>query len=165
MTAIVNATLVMRDHLIEDGAVLMEDGKILAFGADVQIPEGCEKIDAGGLYVGPGLVDIHTHAGGDHWFYEAPLEAAKHHLRHGTTTVLATLYFNMTDRELVENTRIIQQAMTHPEGANIAGFYTEAPYMNPKFGCDRENNPWKGPIRREEYMPIWSRWAQMPRSG
>ena len=154
MTAIVNATLVMRDHLIEDATLLMGDGKILAFGADVQIPEGCTIVDAGGLYVGPGLVDIHTHAGGDHWFYEAPLEAAKHHLRHGTTTVLATLYFNMTGQELVENTRIIQQAMTQPEGANIAGFYTEAPYMNPKFGCDRENNPWKGPIRREEYMPI-----------
>ena len=124
MTAIIHATLVMRDHLIEDAALLMEDGKILAFGPDVQIPADCQVIDAGGLYVGPGLVDIHTHAGGEHWFYEAPLAAAKHHLRHGTTTVLATLYFNMTRQELVENTRIIQKAMTQPEGANIAGFYT-----------------------------------------
>ena len=154
MTAVIHATLVMRDHLIEDATVLMEDGKILAFGENVQVSAGCEVIDAGGLYVGPGLVDIHTHAGGEHWFYASPLAAAKHHLRHGTTTVLATLYFNMTGQELVENTRIIQRAMTQPEGANIAGFYTEAPYMNPKFGCDRESNPWKGPIRREDYLPI-----------
>jgi N-acetylglucosamine-6-phosphate deacetylase len=26
--------------------------------------------------------------------------------------------------------------------------------MNPKFGANREKNPWKGPIRREEYLPI-----------
>jgi N-acetylglucosamine-6-phosphate deacetylase len=30
----------------------------------------------------------------------------------------------------------------------------EAPYMNPKFGADRENNPWKGPIRKEEYQCV-----------
>jgi len=106
------------------------------------------------LFVGPGLVDIHTHAGGPHWFYDEPLEAAQLHLAHGTTTVLATLYFNMTQEELVKNTVTIQNAMKTPEGANIAGFYTEAPYMNPKFGCDRENNPWKGPICREEYLPV-----------
>ena len=26
--------------------------------------------------------------------------------------------------------------------------------MNPKFGCDRENNPWKGDIRREDYKKL-----------
>ncbi|MBR4769247.1 MAG: amidohydrolase family protein, partial [Lachnospiraceae bacterium] len=30
----------------------------------------------------------------------------------------------------------------------------EAPYMNPKFGADRENNPWNGPVCRDDYMPI-----------
>ena len=154
MLAIKNATLIMRDHLIEDGVLLIQDGKILDFGENLSIPEGAEILDAKGLYVGPGLVDIHTHAGGSYWFYEEPLKAAKVHLSHGTTTVLATLYFNMTQKELVENTRAIQAAMKQPEGANIAGFYTEAPYMNPKFGCDRESNPWQGPICREDYLPI-----------
>ena len=32
MTAIINATLVMRDHLIPNGVLLMEDGKIVSFG-------------------------------------------------------------------------------------------------------------------------------------
>ena len=26
--------------------------------------------------------------------------------------------------------------------------------MNPKFGADREGNPWKGPIRKEDYQPL-----------
>ena len=50
MTAIINATLVMRDHLIPNGVLLMDGGKITAFGESrkMEIPEGCEIIDAEG---------------------------------------------------------------------------------------------------------------------
>ena len=156
MIAIKNATLVMRDHLIPEAVLFVEDGMIAGYGEmrTTPIPEGCEIIDAEGLYVGPGLVDIHNHAGGGHWFYDEPIEAAKFNLAHGTTSVLATLYFNMNGQQLVEQAKLVQEAMKQPEGANIAGFYMEAPYMNPKFGADRENNPWKGPICREEYQPV-----------
>ena len=156
MTAIINATLVMKDHLIVDGALLYEDGKIVDFGEmrNMVLPEGCEIIDAEGLFVGPGLVDMHNHSGGGHWFYDEPEKAAQFNLEHGTTSVLATLYFNMNGEQLVEQAKCVQAAMKKPEGANIAGFYMECPYMNPKFGADRENNPWKGPIKKEEYQPI-----------
>ena len=30
----------------------------------------------------------------------------------------------------------------------------ETPYMNPKFGADREANPWKGPICKADYQPL-----------
>ena len=30
----------------------------------------------------------------------------------------------------------------------------EAPYMNPKFGANRENNPWRGDICREDYIEL-----------
>ena len=55
MLAIKNATLVMRDHYITNAVILMEDGKIADFGEarNLPIPEGCEVIDAEGLYVGP----------------------------------------------------------------------------------------------------------------
>ena len=156
MIAIKNATLVMQDHLIPDAVLLIEDGKIADFGEmrNMSIPADCQQIDAQGLYVGPGLVDIHNHAGGGHWFYDEPIEAAQFNLQHGTTSVLATLYFNMNGQQLVEQAITVQKAMQMPEGANIAGFYMEAPYMNPKFGADRENNPWKGPICREAYQPV-----------
>ena len=156
MKAITNATLVMKDHLICDGVLLIEDGKIVDFGEmrTLKVPEGCEILDAQGLYVGPGLVDIHTHAGGGKWFYEDPVHAARFNLTHGTTTVLPTLYFSSPQEELLEQIERVQQAMKTPEGANMAGFYMEAPYMNPKFGADRENNPWQGPIRRVDYLPL-----------
>jgi imidazolonepropionase-like amidohydrolase len=56
----------MPDHLIPKGVLVMEDGRIRAYGEErkVRIPEGCRIVDAKGLYVGPGFVDIHSHAGG-----------------------------------------------------------------------------------------------------
>ena len=155
MTAIINAVLVMRDHLIPNGVLLMEDGKITAFGESrkMEIPEGCEIIDAEGKYVGPGFVDIHTHSDGKVFFYDDP-KAVGHHLKHGTTTILAALYFSMTTEEFVDAMGKIREAMKDPDCKNLCGIYMEGPYMNPKFGCDKEHNPWIGPVDREKYQPI-----------
>ena len=68
MLAITNAIIVMTDHYIYDGTVLVEDGKIVEFGRKVKIPEGAEILDVNGAYVGPGLIDIHTHADGETFF-------------------------------------------------------------------------------------------------
>ena len=156
MKAIINAELVMRNHTIPEAVLFMEDGIITGFGEmrNTPIPDGCEIIDAQGLYVGPGFVDIHTHAGGGKWFYEHPIEAAQANLACGTTSVMPTLYFNMNAQQLVEQAKLVQEAMKQPGGETIVGFYMEAPYMNPKFGADRENNPWKGPICKEEYQCV-----------
>ena len=156
MIAIKNATLVMKDHLIPEAVLFIEDGVIAGFGEmrSTPIPADCQIVDAEGLYVGPGFVDMHNHAGGRHWFYDEPIEAAQFNLEHGTTSILATLYFNMNKDQLLEQIETVQKAMKQPEGANIAGFYMETPYMNPKFGADRENNPWKGPVDPANYMPL-----------
>ena len=48
---------------IEDGTVLIHDGKIAAVGATVSIPAGAQVIDAKGLQVYPGLFDPVTQMG------------------------------------------------------------------------------------------------------
>jgi imidazolonepropionase-like amidohydrolase len=48
---------------IEDGTVLIHDGKIAAVGAAVAIPAGAQVIDAKGLQVYPGLFDSVTQMG------------------------------------------------------------------------------------------------------
>ena len=45
------------------GSILVEDGRILRIGADVQPPEGCAVIDASGREVYPGFIDAHSHLG------------------------------------------------------------------------------------------------------
>ncbi len=156
MKAIINATLVMRDHFIPDAVLLIEDGKIVDFGEarKLAVPEGCEIIDAAGNYVGPGFVDIHTHSDGYVFFQDEPERASQHHLKHGTTTCLPALYYSMDTKAYVEAIATLREAMKKPECKNIGGLYMEGPYLNPKFGCDRESNPWKGPVDKAKHQPI-----------
>jgi imidazolonepropionase-like amidohydrolase len=46
---------------IENGTVLIEDGKISAVGSGVAAPDGAEIVDARGKWVLPGLIDAHSH--------------------------------------------------------------------------------------------------------
>ena len=73
MLAIKNAVLVMPDHNIPNATLLVEDGKIVNFGKKLPIPEDAEILDAQGNFVGPGLIDIHTHADGTAYFHDDPV--------------------------------------------------------------------------------------------
>jgi cytosine/adenosine deaminase-related metal-dependent hydrolase len=53
-------TLVMPETVIEDGTVLIEDGRIVASGAHVKLPAGT-KVVATGAIIAPGLIDLHNH--------------------------------------------------------------------------------------------------------
>lgn len=48
---------------IQNGTVLMRDGKIIAVGADVAVPSGAQRIDATGKIVTPGFIDASTTLG------------------------------------------------------------------------------------------------------
>ncbi len=48
---------------IEQGTVLIEDGRISAAGASVAVPDGAEVVDAAGSWVLPGFIDAHAHVG------------------------------------------------------------------------------------------------------
>ena len=62
MRAIINGTIMTITHgVIQDGMVLIEDGKVKEAGKRHSLPEYCEIIDAHGGVVTPGLIDCHTH--------------------------------------------------------------------------------------------------------
>jgi imidazolonepropionase-like amidohydrolase len=48
---------------IDEGNVLIENGKIVSVGAHVDIPTGAEIIDAAGKWVLPGMIEAHTTLG------------------------------------------------------------------------------------------------------
>jgi imidazolonepropionase-like amidohydrolase len=52
-------------HPIDDGTVLIRDGKIVAIGRtrDVKVPDGFERKDLGDAWLVPGFVDLHCHVG------------------------------------------------------------------------------------------------------
>ena len=152
MKAIVNANLVLEDRILENGAILTDKGRIVSFGPmdEVEIPREAEVYDAQGKLLGPGFVDIHCHGGNGVMFDADPARAAAHFLAHGETTVLATLYYNLSYDEMLSAIRRIQDAMRQGSAPAIGGIYMEGPYMNPKYGASPEKNQWRGPINPEE---------------
>ena len=62
--AIVNAKAVLRNGILPNATILIKNDRIYAVGKDLPIPEGAQIIDANGMWVGPGFVDIHVHGDG-----------------------------------------------------------------------------------------------------
>ena len=151
--AITNTNIVMPDYMIRDGSIIIEDGKIVDFGRNINI-DGIECYDAKGAYTGPGLIDVHTHADGYTFFTEDAKKVADTLLSHGITDCMPALYFSATKEVLIDQINELKAIAKSGDAPNILGLYMEAPYMNPKFGCNRENNPWRYPIDKKDYYEV-----------
>ena len=63
-TAIVGATVLNgAGAQIDNGVVLIRDGKIEAVGPGLAVPAGYETVDGRGRWVTPGIIDAHSHLG------------------------------------------------------------------------------------------------------
>lgn len=134
-----NGTIVTADRLIPNGLVHIENGWIVAVGeaGSMEVPTGCEVLDAGGAYVAPGFVDIHCHGGGGVWSWEQPYEFALAHLKYGTTAILPTLTYNESREQVRDGLRTILATMesSRPFVEAIVGIHMEGPYINAKYGA------------------------------
>ncbi len=159
MKAIINATIVMQDYLIPNGTILIDGEVIKAYGKakDVKIPDNCEIIDAENYYVGPGLIDIHTHAVDNMWIYEEPKKTSEFLFKHGVTGVTPALYNNLNKDAYLQAVESILTANENGDFDNFVGFYMEGPYLSPNFGCERDKNVWKDAVVKEEYIDIVKR--------
>ncbi|MCA1616938.1 MAG: amidohydrolase family protein, partial [Acidobacteria bacterium] len=65
LVALTNARIITMkgDQVIERGTVLVEDNRIKAVGASVNVPAGARRIDMAGKTIAPGIVDVHAHMG------------------------------------------------------------------------------------------------------
>lgn len=61
MSILIRGGTVVNADMSERADVYVEDGIIKAVGQDLEVPAGCETIDASGQYVMPGGIDPHTH--------------------------------------------------------------------------------------------------------
>jgi len=62
VTLIENATiLTVTKGTIENGSILIRNGKIAQVGKNIKAPEGATVIDAKGMYVTAGIIDCHSH--------------------------------------------------------------------------------------------------------
>ena len=143
MKAIINATLVMPDHYIPVATLLIENDRIIDFGKKLAVPENAEIIDAQGNFVGPGLIDIHTHADGDTYFHDDPVKCSRTLLDHGVTSVLPALFYSMNKQEHLDAIKGYKDAIAAGECGNIIGVYMEGPYytLSPQLNApDKEDS-------------------------
>lgn len=170
-TLITNATLVMEDHYIPDAALLICEGRIADFGSikAVDVPTDTRRLDVHGALVGPGLIDLHTHAGGNVFFQDDPITASEALLDHGVTGVLPALYMTLSKHAYFEALDKIDEVRETGRCNNILGYYMEGPYLNPRYGCNRDDYAWGDDIDRNDYIDLVERvrnsakvWALAP---
>lgn len=150
MKAIVNASVVLEDSILHHGAIVIEQGRILAVGPMDTLPlPDCPRIDAEGLFVGPGFVDIHCHAGGAHWAHDDPSAMAQFHLEGGTTSLNCTIYHDIGEEGASRAFKKIRAAMAQGNPGNIMGVHFEGPFFNPKYGARAKTIR---PVDRREYL-------------
>ena len=87
-----NGQLVLPQRVLENGSVLIEDGRIVEIGCPC--PQNAQRVDAEGGYILPGFIDLHVHGGGGADAMDATVQAlqtmARTHAAHGTTALVPT---------------------------------------------------------------------------
>jgi len=130
-----NASLVLPDGVLEQGWLLVEDGRITGVAATSEQPEpvlapSTSVRDVAGLHVVPGFVDMHVHGGGGAAFStgdaEQALVAARFHLGHGTTTIMASTVTGPLaeiEHHIGELSGLVQDGL-------LAGIHLEGPFIS-----------------------------------
>jgi len=135
-----------RPLLVRGGAVLAADGwreacdvrlegdRIAAIGRALS-DEGCDPIEARGLRVVPGFVDLHVHGAGGAMFEDGDAGSARRIVgtlpRFGTTALLATIA-TLPPEALRRAVDVAAAAMRATAGARILGIHLEGPFLNPE---------------------------------
>lgn len=168
---IINGRLVTPFRIVENGTLLIEDGRIADIcHGNIDFP-GAKLVDAQNNFVSPGFIDMHTHGGGGHDFMDgtidAFLEAAKIHALHGTTAMVPTTLTAETD-DLLQTFSVYSQAKKlNLEGAQFLGLHLEGPYFSMNQRGAQDPRYIRIPSR-EDYETILShsadiiRWSAAP---
>ena len=126
MAVITAGTVVLDGQIGRPGWLRTSAGRIVACGAGA--PPGPADSDIPDCIVVPGFIDMHVHGGGGASYLDADqiAEAAAFHLRHGTTTTLASLV-TAAPAELLAGIRALAEATRH---GIIAGIHLEGPWLS-----------------------------------
>lgn len=146
------------DRLETEKCLYLEDGIITAFTGE-ELPFDA-VINAEGLYVAPGFIDIHTHGAGNCDFADGSvddiLRAAQTHAKYGTTTIFPTCTSSSTE-DILRFIANVKEAMQENEPGRpfIAGSHLEGPYFSQAMRGAQNPAYVKAPVP-EEYQEFLS---------
>jgi len=171
---------------IENGTVLIRDGRIAEVGAAVSIPAGARILDAAGKTVIPGMIDNHSHIGArttdlndrpmligpQHRFLDAldpDDEAFADAVEGGVTTIVT----GPGSGENVSGMAIVMKTFGDDLGARILLEHGGMKFAMGAKGGQRYPTTTMGVaanlrqylIRTQEYVASWRRWEDGDREG
>ena len=134
-----NGTVITPESEIEDGVVVVQNGKIIDVGKSGKVdePENVEIVDARGGYISPGLIDIHVNGanGADVSKIDSDTFSTmgKFFARYGVTSYVGTTITAAPDDiiKALKSARYYIQEDKH-NGAELLGIHMEGPYISPE---------------------------------
>ncbi len=165
---ITNGKIITPFKIIPNGTVLVEGDKITAVSERDIAVEDVETVDARGLYVSPGFIDIHVHGGGGHDFMDGDgegfLRIAELHAQYGTTSMVPTTLTSEKEH-LIETLDLYEQAhKNNKKGARFLGLHLEGPYFamnqrgaqDPRYIRDPDPEEYREILQRADLIARWS---------
>ncbi len=169
LTQIINARILTPQGWLKDGSVILRDNKILEVtNCDLAVI-GAEVIDAKGMYVVPGGVEMHVHGGGGRDFMEgtedAFREAIAAHAKHGMTSIFPTL--SSSTVPMIEKAVETCNKLMAEKNSPVLGLHLEGHYLNLKKAGGQMPENIKDPDPNEyipivEKSPCLARWDAAP---
>ncbi|MBI2682354.1 MAG: amidohydrolase family protein [Acidobacteriales bacterium] len=134
-----NATILTVTHgTIENGSILIHNGKIAEVGKSVSAPANAKVIDATGKYVMPGIIDSHAHLALGDDVNEATSPVTPH--------MMMLDAFDYTDKAIYHSLAggVTSEMLLHGSANMIGG---QAVIVKNRFGLDREAMLFEGAPR------------------
>ena len=155
LTQIINGKIHTPQGWLKNGSVIISDNKILEV-SNCDLPVvGAKMVDARGMYIVPGGVEIHVHGGGGRDFMEGTEDAFRTavdaHMQHGTTSIFPTLSSSSIPmiRAAAETTEKLMAEKDSP----VLGLHLEGHYFNMKMAGGQIPEYIKNPDPNE-YIPL-----------
>jgi N-acetylglucosamine-6-phosphate deacetylase len=155
-----NASLITPETRLEGAALRLEGGLIAALGpaGEMDCPPGADVLDAAGLLVAPGFIDLQINGGfgcdfttdpGSIWEVGAALP------RYGVTSFLPTIITAPLEVSAAGRAVLHRGAPAGFKGARPLGLHLEGPFLNP--GRRGAHNPQHLRLPLEQDLQGWSR--------
>lgn len=145
MLFITNTTIYSPTERIERGAVLTDGGRIVAVGPAEHLacPPDAQVIDADGLLLTPGFIELQFNGGFGHDFTDDPTSiwpVAAQLPQHGVTAFLPTIITAPLEKSAAGRRVLAAGRPDGTRGATPLGLHIEGPFLNPeKKGAHNPN--------------------------
>ena len=155
LTQIINGKIHTPQGWLKNGSVIISDNKILEV-SNCDLPVvGAKMVDARGMYIVPGGVEIHVHGGGGRDFMEGTEDAFRTavdaHMQHGTTSIFPTL--SSSSIPMIKAAAATTEKLMAEKDSPILGLHLEGHYFNMKMAGGQIPEYIKNPDPNE-YIPL-----------